>query len=52
MLDRVIKGRVEQKIRQVEHLHAYGLHVPVEEVLALASGVPGRPHIAQIAPQT
>ena len=49
MLDRVIKSRVEQKIRQVERLHTYGLHVPVEEVLALAGGVPGRPHIAQIA---
>ena len=49
MLERVIKSRVEQKIRQVERLHTYGLHVPVEEVLALAGGVPGRPHIAQIA---
>ena len=49
MLGRVIKGRVEQKIRQVERLHTYGLHVPVEEVLALAGGVPGRPHIAQVA---
>ena len=49
MLDRVIKSRVEQKVRQVERLHTYGLHVPVEEVLALAGGVPGRPHIAQIA---
>lgn len=48
-LDRVIKSRVEQKIRQVKRLHTYGLHVPVEEVLALAGGVPGRPHIAQIA---
>ena len=48
-LDQVIKSRVEQKIRQVERLHTYGLHVPVEEVLALAGGVPGRPHIAQIA---
>ena len=34
MLDRVIKSRVEQKIRQVKRLHTYGLHVPVEEVLA------------------
>ena len=49
MLDRVQKSRVEQKIRQVKRLHTYGLHVPVEEVLALAGGVPGRPHIAQIA---
>ena len=49
MLDRVIKSRVEQKICQVKSLHSYGLHVPVEEVLAIAGGVPGRPHIAQIA---
>ena len=48
-LDQVIESRREQKIRQVERLHTYGLHVPVEEVLALAGGVPGRPHIAQIA---
>ena len=40
MLDQVIKSRVEQKIRQVERLHTYGLHVPVEEVLAIAGGVP------------
>lgn len=49
MLERVIESRVEQKIRQVERLQTYGLHVPVEEVLKLAAGVPGRPHIAQIA---
>ena len=48
-LDQVIKNRVEQKICQVKRLHSYGLHVPVEEVLAIAGGVPGRPHIAQIA---
>lgn len=49
MLERVIESRVEQKIRQVERLQTYGLYVPVEEVLELAAGVPGRPHIAQIA---
>ena len=48
-LDRVMESRVEQKVRQVERMQSYGLHVPVEEVLALAGGVPGRPHIAQIA---
>lgn len=47
----VIDARVEQKIRQVERLQSYGIHVPVDEVLALAGGVPGRPHIAQIAVQ-
>ena len=50
-LERVIESRVEQKIRQVERMQSYGLHVPLEEVLALASGVPGRPHIAQVALQ-
>lgn len=48
-LDEVIESRREQKIRQVKRLQKHGLHVPVEEVLALAGGVPGRPHIAQIA---
>lgn len=48
-LDTVIAARVEQKIRQVEKLQGYGIHVPVDEVLALAGGVPGRPHIAQVA---
>ncbi len=47
----VIDARVEQKIRQIEKLQAYGIHVPVDEVLALAGGVPGRPHIAQVALQ-
>ena len=49
-LKKVIKGRTEQKIRQVRRLHDYGLHVPEKEVLDLAGdGVPGRPHIARIA---
>ncbi|MBX2998505.1 MAG: PHP domain-containing protein [Caldilineaceae bacterium] len=48
-LQEVINARVEQKIRQVERLQSYGIHVPVDEVLALAGGVPGRPHIAQVA---
>ncbi len=49
VLHTVIESRVEQKIRQIEKLQSYGIHVPVEEVLALAGGVPGRPHIAQVA---
>ncbi|MCB0114080.1 MAG: PHP domain-containing protein [Caldilineaceae bacterium] len=48
-LTTVIEARVEQKIRQIEKLQGYGVHVPVDEVLALADGVPGRPHIAQVA---
>ncbi len=51
-LHEVIESRVEQKIRQVKRLHDYGLHVPEQDVLDLAGdGVPGRPHIAQIAIQ-
>lgn len=49
ILQRVIDSRIEQKVRQVERLQSYGVVVPVDEVLALAEGVPGRPHIAQIA---
>ena len=48
-LNRLKESRIEQKSRQVERLQSYGVYVPVEEVLALAGGVPGRPHIAQIA---
>ena len=49
VLRRVIESRIEQKVRQVARLQSYGVVVPVDEVLALADGVPGRPHIAQIA---
>ena len=49
MIQRVIDSRVEQKIRQIERLQAYGVDVPVDEVLALAKGVPGRNHIALVA---
>lgn len=48
-MNRLKEARIDQKSRQVERLQSYGLHVPVDEVLALAGGVPGRPHIAQIA---
>ncbi len=48
-LQQVMDARVEQKIRQIERLQSYGVHVPVDEVLALAGGMPGRPHIAQVA---
>lgn len=48
-LQKLKESRFEQKARQVERMQSYGLHVPVEEVMALARGVPGRPHIAQIA---
>lgn len=49
MIQRVINSRVEQKIRQIERLQGYGVDVPVDEVLAMAQGVPGRIHIARIA---
>jgi predicted metal-dependent phosphoesterase TrpH len=48
-LDKVYEHRVQQKIHQVERMQAYGLDVPVDEVLSLAAGVPGRVHIAQVA---
>lgn len=49
LLHKVIDSRVEQKIRQIERLQSYGVDVPVEEVLAAATGAPGRIHIAQVA---
>jgi 3',5'-nucleoside bisphosphate phosphatase len=49
LLQRVIESRVEQKIQQIERLQAYGVDVPVAEVLASAKGVPGRIHIARVA---
>ena len=50
MLGRVMTSRRDQKIRQVERLRCHGLHVPLDEVLALVgAGVPGRPHIALVA---
>ncbi len=49
ILQLVYEHRVQQKIRQIERMQAYGLDVPVDEVLSLAIGVPGRVHIAQVA---
>lgn len=49
VLQQVIENRIEQKIRQIERLQAYGVDVPVAEVLAAAKGVPGRVHIARVA---
>ncbi len=48
VLEQVMQARYEQKIAQVKRLQEYGLDVPIEEVLALAEGVPGRPHIAEV----
>lgn len=48
VLRRVVQARIEQKIAQIEMLQRDGVDVPVEEVFALARGVPGRPHIAQV----
>ena len=50
-LSRLKESRIDQKSRQVERLQSYGLHVPVEEVLALAGGVPGRPSHRPNRPQ-
>lgn len=48
VMDRVRQGRIEQKIRQIEKLQAFGFDVTVDEVFARAAGVPGRPHIAAV----
>lgn len=47
-LDRVMQGRVEQKRLVIRSLQKLGFDVSEEEVFALASGVPGRPHIAEV----
>ena len=47
-LKKIQQARVEQKIRQIEKLQAFGFDVPVDEVLRRASGVPGRPHIVSV----
>jgi predicted metal-dependent phosphoesterase TrpH len=48
ILDRVVRARVEQKIRQIKVLQDDGIDVSVEEVFSLVRGVPGRPHIAEV----
>lgn len=48
MMQKVQHGRVEQKIKQIKKLQSFGFDVPVDEVLARAGGVPGRPHIAAV----
>ena len=48
VMAKVRQGRIEQKIRQIEKLQSFGFDVPVEEVMARAAGVPGRPHIAAV----
>lgn len=48
MLQKVIDSRVNQKIEQIEKLQSYGFDIPVQDVLDLAGGVPGRPHMARI----
>jgi hypothetical protein len=48
VMAKVRQGRIEQKIKQIEKLQSFGFDLPVEEVLARAAGVPGRPHIAAV----
>jgi predicted metal-dependent phosphoesterase TrpH len=48
VMAKVHQGRIDQKIKQIEKLQSFGFDIPVEEVLARASGVPGRPHIAAV----
>lgn len=49
VLEAVAASRLDQKLRQIERLQSYGVDAPVDEVLALAGGLPGRVHIAQVA---
>lgn len=48
VMSKVLQGRIDQKVRQIEKLQAFGFDVPVEAVFARVSGVPGRPHIATV----
>ncbi|MDH3674528.1 MAG: PHP domain-containing protein [Anaerolineae bacterium] len=48
VMEEVKQGRVDQKLKQIEKLTSFGFVVPVDEVFARASGVPGRPHIAAV----
>ena len=48
ILDRIVRARIDQKIRQIKVLQDDGIDVPVEEVFSLVRGVPGRPHIAKV----
>lgn len=48
IMAQVRQGRIDQKIKQIEKLQSFGFDVPVDEVFARATGVPGRPHIATV----
>ena len=48
IMEKVRQGRIDQKIKQIEKLQSFGFDVPVDEVFAKATGVPGRPHIAAV----
>lgn len=48
VMTRVQQGRIDQKVRQIKQLQAFGFDIPVNEVFARASGMPGRPHIAAV----
>ncbi len=48
VMQKVRQGRIDQKIRQIEKLQTFGLDIPVKEVFARVTGVPGRPHIAAV----
>lgn len=48
VMAKVVQGRIDQKIRQIEKLQMFGFDVPVAAVFDRVSGVPGRPHIAAV----
>ena len=48
VMQKVQQGRIDQKVKQIEILQSFGFDLPVDEVFARASGMPGRPHIAAV----
>ena len=48
LLRKVAEARVRQKVNQIKRLRELGLQIEVDEVFAIARGVPGRMHIARV----
>jgi predicted metal-dependent phosphoesterase TrpH len=48
VMKKVQQGRIDQKVKQIEILQSFGFDIPVDEVFARATGMPGRPHIAAV----
>ncbi len=48
VIEKVLQGRIDQKVKQIKILQSFGFDIPVAEVFAKVTGVPGRPHIAAV----